>query len=47
MRNAGTLIQRAQLATLQVLARFPEGVGQLRFLRDRLLDSRTAIIEYK
>lgn len=30
-----------------VLGRFPEGVGQLGFLRDRLLGRRHAVIEYK
>lgn len=46
-RNAGTLRQRAQVAVFQVLARFPEGFGQVKFLRDRLFERQTAIIEYK
>jgi GT2 family glycosyltransferase len=47
MRNAGTLRQRAQVAIFQVLARFPEVVGQMKFLRDRLFQRQTVIIEYK
>ena len=47
VRNPGPLRQRALLAVFQVLARFPEGAGQIKFLRDRLLGRQTAIIEYK
>jgi hypothetical protein len=47
VRNAGPLRQRALLAVFQVLARFPEGFGQMKFLRDRLFGHQTAIIEYK
>lgn len=47
IRNAGTPRRRALLAVFQVLARFPEGYGQIKFLRDRLLGGQTAIIEYK
>ena len=42
-----TCANERSLAMFQVLARFPEGVGQMKFLRDRLFKSRTAIIEYK
>jgi len=35
------------LAIFQVLARFPEGAGQMKFLRDRLIGRQTGIIEYK
>ena len=47
VRSSGPLRQRALLAVFQVVARFPEGIGQLKFLRDRLLGLQTAIIEYK
>jgi hypothetical protein len=47
VRNPGPLRQRALLAVFQVLARFPEGAGQIKFLRDRLLGRQTVIIEYK
>jgi glycosyltransferase involved in cell wall biosynthesis len=47
VRNPGTLRQRALLSLFQVLARFPEGWGQIRFMRDRLLGRQTRIIEYK
>jgi GT2 family glycosyltransferase len=46
-RNTGPLNQRATLALCQMLARFPEAVGQIKFLRDRLLGRRTRLIEYK
>jgi GT2 family glycosyltransferase len=47
LRNRGRLRDRALLALFQVLARFPEGVGQIKFMRDRLLGCRTRLIEYK
>lgn len=47
VRNRGPLEQRALLALFQVLARFPEGFGQIRFMRDRLFGRQTRIIEYK
>ncbi len=47
VRNAGPLRQRALVAVFQVLGRFPEAIGQIKFLRDRLFGSQTAIIEYK
>jgi glycosyltransferase involved in cell wall biosynthesis len=46
-RNPGPPRQRALLALFQVLARFPEGAGQIKFLCDRLRRRQTAIIEYK
>jgi glycosyltransferase involved in cell wall biosynthesis len=46
-RNPGTPGERATLALFQVLARFPEGLGQIAFLRDRLLGRTARIIEYK
>jgi hypothetical protein len=47
LRNRGPLADRATLALFQVLARFPEGLGQLRFLRDRLLGHTARLIEYR
>ena len=47
VRNAGSLAERATLALFQVLARFPEGLGQIKFLRDRLLGRTARLIEYK
>ena len=47
VRNPGPLADRATLAFFQVLARFPEAMGQIRFLRDRLLGRRARLIEYK
>jgi hypothetical protein len=47
MRNPGPLADRATLAFFQVLARSPEGWGQIRFLRDRLLGRQARLIEYK
>jgi GT2 family glycosyltransferase len=47
VRNRGTLADRATLALFQVLARFPEAWGQIKFLRDRLLGRQARLIEYK
>lgn len=47
IRNTGTLSERATLALFQTLARFPEGIGQLTFMRDRMFGSRARLIEYK
>ncbi len=46
-RNRGPLRERATLALFQMLARFPEALGQLRFMRDRLLGRQIKLIEYK
>jgi glycosyltransferase involved in cell wall biosynthesis len=46
-RNPGSLSDRATLAFFQILARFPESLGQLNFLIDRSLGSRTRLLEYK
>jgi GT2 family glycosyltransferase len=46
-RNAGTLTDRAKLALFQTLIRFPEAIGQLKFMRDRSLGRRAQLIEYK
>lgn len=47
MRNRGPLGDRALLALFQVLSRFPEAWGQIRFLHDRLLGRQVRLIEYK
>ena len=47
VRNRGRLGDRALLALFQGLARFPEGLGQIRFMRDRLLGRQVRLIEYK
>jgi glycosyltransferase involved in cell wall biosynthesis len=47
MRNRGPLKQRALLALFQLLARFPEACGQIKFLLDRLFGRRARLIEYK
>jgi hypothetical protein len=47
LRNQGTIRRRSTIALFQVLARFPEALGQCRFLRDRLFGRRGRLIEYK
>jgi glycosyltransferase involved in cell wall biosynthesis len=47
VRNSGPPGDRAELAFFQVLARFPEGWGQLRFVRDRLFGTQARVVEYK
>lgn len=47
IRNPGSFKDRAKLAFFQLLARFPEGIGQVRFFRDRLLQLRPQLIEHK
>ena len=46
-RNSGPISDRATLALYQVLGRFPEALGEIKFLRDRLLGRRSQLIEYK
>jgi len=46
-RNPGRLAERATLAFFQVLARFPEAMGHIRFLSDRLLGRQARLIEHK
>jgi GT2 family glycosyltransferase len=46
-RLPGSLRTRFQLAFFELLARFPESHGQMKFLRDWLMGSRGGIIEYK
>ena len=47
VRNQGPLNHRAALALFQVLARFPEALGQIKFTRDRLFGREQRLIEYK
>jgi hypothetical protein len=47
VRNRGPLSHRATLALFQLLVRFPEGLGQIKFMRDRLLGRQACLIEYK
>jgi glycosyltransferase involved in cell wall biosynthesis len=47
VRSHGPVRQRALLALFQVVARFPEGYGQIKFMRDRLLGRQARLIEYK
>jgi GT2 family glycosyltransferase len=47
LRMTGSLRTRLQFAFFEQLSRFPEAIGQLRFLRDRLLGRRGHLIEYK
>jgi GT2 family glycosyltransferase len=46
-RLPGSLRSRWQLAFFELLGRFPESLGQMKFLRDRLTGLRGSIIEYK
>jgi glycosyltransferase involved in cell wall biosynthesis len=46
-RNRGSLRDRAWVAFFQLLSRFPEVCGQIKFLRNRLLRRQAHIIEYK
>jgi glycosyltransferase involved in cell wall biosynthesis len=46
-RNTGSLKQRVTLAAFQLLGRFPEAIGQIKFTRDRLLRRGSQLIEYK
>jgi glycosyltransferase involved in cell wall biosynthesis len=46
-RLPGSLRSRWKAAFFELLGRFPESLGQMKFLRDRLIGSRGGIIEYK
>jgi glycosyltransferase involved in cell wall biosynthesis len=46
-RNSGSLRDRATLALFQLLARFPEGLGVVKFRYHQLLKRPSHIIEYK
>ncbi len=47
VRNPGPLMDRATIAFFQVLARFPEALGQIKFLFEYLLHKQARRIEYK
>jgi glycosyltransferase involved in cell wall biosynthesis len=47
LRVSGSFRDRITKATFQLLSRFPEAAGQLRFWRDHLLGRESALIEYK
>jgi hypothetical protein len=47
LRGPGPLSRRALMALFQLLSRFPETWGQIRFLRERLLGRQARIVEYK
>lgn len=47
VRTKGTLRDRAALSFFQLLSRFPEAIGQLKYVRDRTFRAPTQIIEYK
>jgi GT2 family glycosyltransferase len=46
-RLSGTLRTRFQFAFFELLGRFPESLGQMKFMRERLMGLRSKIIEYK
>jgi GT2 family glycosyltransferase len=46
-RNRGALRDRALLDLFLVLSRFAEGMGQIRYLRDRLFGRQSRLIEYR
>lgn len=46
-RNDGPFGRRAIVALFQVLARFPEAIGQFKYFRDRALGLQARLIEYK
>jgi GT2 family glycosyltransferase len=47
-RLAGTTWTiRLQLACLELLGRLPEAIGQIKFMRDRVIGLRSGLIEYK
>ena len=43
----GSLRSRLKLAFFELLSRFPESYGQIKFMRDRIFNRRGQIIEYK
>jgi GT2 family glycosyltransferase len=47
LRNTGPLRERAILAFFQVLIRFPEAIGQLKFIFNNALGAQGRLIEYK
>lgn len=47
LRNKGRLRDRAMLSSFQILARFAENQGQFKYLRDRVVNHQSRLIEYK
>ena len=47
MRNTGSLTDRLTIAFFQVLGRFPESFGQVKFLVGRMFGRKAGLIEYK
>jgi GT2 family glycosyltransferase len=47
IRGSGPLKHRCRLALFYVLVMFPQGLGQIKFLLDRMLGREVHIIEYK
>jgi glycosyltransferase involved in cell wall biosynthesis len=47
LRNSGGINDRATLALFQILARFPEAFGQMRFFGERLFRRHVTLVEYK
>jgi cellulose synthase/poly-beta-1,6-N-acetylglucosamine synthase-like glycosyltransferase len=47
IRGEGNFRERVTKSFFQLLGRFPEAVGQLQFLRNRMLRRTTPLIEYK
>lgn len=47
IRNHGSLSHRMLIASFQVLGRFPEGLGQIKFITDRFSNRRAQLIEHK
>jgi len=47
LTRRGPLLDLIKIAFFQTLARFPEGIGQIMFTRDRILHRKRRLIEYK
>jgi GT2 family glycosyltransferase len=47
LRNRGSMGERMALALFQLLSRFAEALGQIKFLRDWLFGRQARLIEYK
>ena len=47
IRNPGSLLDRTKIAFFQLLGRFPEALGQIKFFLGRLLGRQAPLIEYK
>jgi glycosyltransferase involved in cell wall biosynthesis len=47
IRNTGSIKERVILATFQVLSRFPEALGQLKFIFNKTIGAQGRLIEYK